>query len=71
MCTDRSTTAAAERTQGEYSFQIENSQDIGTETVFNSKTAGQGNKTQTTTEAPREPWINDHVGDHSIPHGCR
>ena len=39
--------------------------------VFNSKTAGQRNKTQTTTEALREPWINDHVGDHSIPRGCR
>src|SRR5271157_3353872 len=32
----------AEPTQGEYSFQIENGQDVGTGTVFNSKTAGRG-----------------------------
>jgi hypothetical protein len=31
----------------------------------------QGNKTQTTTEAPREPQINDQLVAPSIPHGCR
>jgi hypothetical protein len=38
---------------------------------FRSEHDRQGNKTHTTTEAPRKPWINDHVGDRSIPHGCR